>query len=757
MYHMLGNHRRFQGNMPNNSLPSSHSTTSLASSFSSSAASSMLHAAHPSNSSESDFMASDHSTSSSPSKASSPVHTSVRALPLVNMGQTYSRVPLAVSTVPPPPPSRGSSVTRADTSAKFKFKRVFGGGLKTSEEVLATASHLFGRNGKGKERDRGESSAPMGAKQRTLQLASNVFSGRKQSLSPTTPTSPGLPPPPPPKRDVLQFLNKPLPSNSDPSEQWLEHERIPGLQYRAQERPDDLRKSDFSVNHHTPRPRSNSGMGSSTPRPVSMAESLQSNHTIVPVNKRLSAVFTEPQFSMAEEDDGDSSQEPSTPVTARDRSSPAPSLRSRNRRSLSLSVGPKSVSIDRAVVSPSLPVSALETDLKLSSMDITPRNMSDEAPVSPSITRETPTLTRTAANGIIIPSNSGSSGQSTGSQIRGRLVALNAASDMSSPPSDGRPLPSIPPTYNVRPSAQGSSGFRKTTISITNGLAPAAGLAKRAVEKMGRAWGGISSSSSNSGYSSSTSSRTSPPSFTSASSDGLSRIGSHLSPVTHQIKLSKGKTRRTPDAHSGTWSTSSSTSSSVQDSDAFATPAGPVLGKCVRGPISTRAVTGAASGGMLFGRDLRSAVRDTAVDVMDDSSSSYSMPEHDNIDLKALEGRRLPALVVRCAQHLLLWGVQEEGLFRYVSLLLMCFSGCSHETKSRVSGRPSHTTKLRAAFDSGLSFIFASCRLALTYRRRTTGADYNMANCSPGEIDPHAVASVFKAYLRERKPFRSPP
>jgi len=31
------------------------------------------------------------------------------------------------------------------------------------------------------------------------------------------------------------------------------------------------------------------------------------------------------------------------------------------------------------------------------------------------------------------------------------------------------------------------------------------------------------------------------------------------------------------------------------------------------------------------------------------------------------------------------------------------------------------------------------------------GADYDMSECSPGELDPHAVASVFKAYLRERE------
>ena len=49
----------------------------------------------------------------------------------------------------------------------------------------------------------------------------------------------------------------------------------------------------------------------------------------------------------------------------------------------------------------------------------------------------------------------------------------------------------------------------------------------------------------------------------------------------------------------------------------------------------------------------------------------------------------------------------------------------------RVSGRPSHVAKLRSEFD--------------------TGADYSLVECDPGDLDPHAVASIFKAYLRECK------
>ena len=43
------------------------------------------------------------------------------------------------------------------------------------------------------------------------------------------------------------------------------------------------------------------------------------------------------------------------------------------------------------------------------------------------------------------------------------------------------------------------------------------------------------------------------------------------------------------------------------------------------------------------------------------------------------------------------------------------------------------------------------CRAFRGDRTRLIGADYDITDCSPSELDPHAVASVFKAYLRECK------
>ncbi|KAF8876694.1 hypothetical protein CPB84DRAFT_384430 [Gymnopilus junonius] len=101
--------------------------------------------------------------------------------------------------------------------------------------------------------------------------------------------------------------------------------------------------------------------------------------------------------------------------------------------------------------------------------------------------------------------------------------------------------------------------------------------------------------------------------------------------------------------------------------------------------------------GWVFKRDLASCVRDTRVtpgssgharwrrgDKEQSEEGSESEKEREVL-LRELEGRALPALVVRCAQHLLLWGVKEEGLFR-------------------VSGMPAHVAKLRAEFDSVMGF-----------------------------------------------------
>lgn len=55
--------------------------------------------------------------------------------------------------------------------------------------------------------------------------------------------------------------------------------------------------------------------------------------------------------------------------------------------------------------------------------------------------------------------------------------------------------------------------------------------------------------------------------------------------------------------------------------------------------------------------------------------------------------------------------------------------------------------KLRTEFDTGKSSMHLRLDLRLT--TLNTGADFGIVESDPGDLDPHAVASVFKAYLRE--------
>lgn len=68
------------------------------------------------------------------------------------------------------------------------------------------------------------------------------------------------------------------------------------------------------------------------------------------------------------------------------------------------------------------------------------------------------------------------------------------------------------------------------------------------------------------------------------------------------------------------------------------------------------------------------------------------------------------APIQRLTETVEIWGPKEEGIFR-------------------ISGRNSHIARLKKEFDAG--------------------ADIDMRQCHPGDLDPHAVAGLFKQYLRE--------
>lgn len=696
------------------------SSTSLSSSFSSSASSSMLHHAV---SSQSDIVTSDRSGASPHSTPSKKLLPSVtvsnpapRSSSLGIMGETQSR---------PQQPAYASSPlssalnTPPSASKAFKIKRAFGVRRKQSEDVHPIPVSLDKASDQGRDRQNNDGSVvlspqassspnrrPLGAKQLTLQLAS-AFNPKQNSSAPNSPVtvspiSPGSqPPPPPPKPAGLKAGKKyvPLSEPAAPDNRgsimasgpsiaaalhYMQHngERSPDSEVSSKEKEkkdeakaeakESWRKSDSNMSFNTIRPGAGT-IGNRNSRPVSMAESVQSTHTIVPTNKRLSALVTDADFVMAEEDDGERSED--IPPTASSmstymggKSSPTGSVKARNRRSASVNLP---ATFPRGRASPGT-----------GTADEFGRSSADSPRLSPSqATRETPSLTRAAANGYISPTSSNNAVQSAGSNIKGRLAAWSATTN-NSPSRQDRTLPDAPDNLRqarVSPIGQAPPAiFRQTAVSITNGLGPAAGLAKRAVEKMGRAWGGMSSSS-NSGYSSSSSNSIAPSSFGGHSVEDLGRNNmgrsspQHLTPGSLQV--GRGKQRRTPNGPSGSWSVSSSnTSSSISDSDI---PDGPVLGKCMRGP--TRFSGAEPMGGAVFGRDLKSCVAETALRISPSEGilGNGNRPQHNRsqsasklqkeAEFIELETRRIPALIVRCAQHILTWGVQEEGLFRYVS------------------------------------------------------------------------------------------
>lgn len=239
------------------------------------------------------------------------------------------------------------------------------------------------------------------------------------------------------------------------------------------------------------------------------------------------------------------------------------------------------------------------------------------------------------------------------------------------------------------PSTQPPRGLRQTAVSLTSASAGfAKGFGKRAVDKLGKALSGSSTnvSSAGSGGESSVPSsfhfgadRSGHSSSRSASGThhksvyGSSGSDSQHGDVQRQKKRHGLKKGRTPNAPSGTWSVASS------DSEAVSNHPGMNMGYVVRRPLRP------GQGGLVFGRNLADCVRETAVrpgtiGVMpigkdQKRASRMSLGEAEAARNRILEERHIPALVARCAQHIEKWGIQEEGLFRYVVFIpqpMMC-------------------------------------------------------------------------------------
>ncbi|KAK4051703.1 hypothetical protein OIO90_004653 [Microbotryomycetes sp. JL221] len=108
---------------------------------------------------------------------------------------------------------------------------------------------------------------------------------------------------------------------------------------------------------------------------------------------------------------------------------------------------------------------------------------------------------------------------------------------------------------------------------------------------------------------------------------------------------------------------------------------------------------------LVFGLPLPIAVSNTAMK----SSHLYRPPSNDPVTGDDA-GRWLPRIAWRCLQYLEHDAMLEEGIYR-------------------VPGRANLVLKLRTLFDAGL--------------------DVDLREIHPGDLDPHAVASLFKSWLRE--------
>lgn len=600
--------------------PSSSSTSTSLSSLVSSA--SGTSAKLPAGSSQSDIPSSDHSAgppkpggNHDPSGNAAGVQRNRFPSLAAAMGHAHSKsqTPSNGGAGPSSPISQRLALTTAAAITSVKLKRAFAARRKPTVDTsqsLSDAELLRSRTSPTSGTQTYDAPSPSQTRgpKLSLQMAANVFTKRSnRAPAVATPITPPPVPPKPPK--PLPPLELQVPTSSAKRDSIIPVS--PGISSAVNfirngdnlelgdspvkstlengdaetaETKEGWRKSDATITHHTIRP--GASMGSRTPRPLSTAES---NHTIVaPMNKRHSVID---QDVPEEGDSYISGSEDPHHASA----SSASSLRSKHLRSSSPNArgfGPR----------PTFTPPSTSTSFEFKNPPPMPNNAQMSTP-----TRETPTLTRAAANGIIAPTNTQSN---TAADVRGRLAAWTP---MANP---------------------------KHVQSKSTSFAPA-GLAKRAVEKMGR-WGGFSSGSSNSGYSSSSSS-TGPSSY---SDHGLTRTASNQSDGKHS------KQRRTPDAPSGAWSINSSLgSTSISDSDPIP-QTGPSLGNMLRAPLVRMKGPGS---GIVFGRDLRSVVKATRL---------TPEPPNELDRFHVFQERALPSLALRCAQHLM------------VSLLSNCDRGC---------------------------------------------------------------------------------
>jgi hypothetical protein len=159
-------------------------------------------------------------------------------------------------------------------------------------------------------------------------------------------------------------------------------------------------------------------------------------------------------------------------------------------------------------------------------------------------------------------------------------------------------------------------------------------FSKRAYEKVNSMWGPSSASAAT------------------GSSGGIHHSGQGYEssgPAVSRVKSRLGGNGHGHGGYGGSFSDVETTRRRMAPAAEADQPIGPNLGTMLRLPFR-RTLQG---GGLVFGRALVDCVRDTKpLVVVGDTADT------------GIEARFIPALVLRCVQHIERWGITEEGLFR---------------------------------------------------------------------------------------------
>ena len=154
------------------------------------------------------------------------------------------------------------------------------------------------------------------------------------------------------------------------------------------------------------------------------------------------------------------------------------------------------------------------------------------------------------------------------------------------------------------------------------------------------------------------------------------------------------------------------------------------------GPVFQEGVIRRAGGdrkGRVFGQEIAEAGRAWAVaDVVDLTESEWEMRRRGC----------LPALVVRAVEY------REFGASRFERELNIAQWRSGVLKKREYSGSAAGAA---TSLDYGKSLILVRIICSCSGPRSVgLGADLDLRECHPGDLDPHAVSGLFKSYLRER-------